>query len=105
MEILNRDLKSNLKIDHFMGRDLNAVLIQMFATLTAYLLIALFRIFHNSLLSPEEVRMLLRILWSPVIAGSQESQSNTVLWIAVSYPGFFYLNEPSEVVIKPLYFT
>jgi len=60
MEILNRDLKSNLKIDHFMGRDLNAVLIQMFATLTAYLLIALFRIFHNSLLSPEEVRMLLR---------------------------------------------
>lgn len=29
MEILNRDLKSNLKIDHFMGRNLNAVLIQV----------------------------------------------------------------------------
>jgi putative transposase len=60
MEILNKDLKSNLKIDHFMGRNLNAVLIQIFATLIAYLLIALFRIFHNSLLSPGEIRKLMR---------------------------------------------
>jgi len=60
MEILNKDLKYNLKNDHFMGRNLNAVLIQIFATLIAYLLRALFRIFHNSLLSPGEVRRLLR---------------------------------------------
>lgn len=37
MEILNKDLKSNLKINHLMGKNLNAVLIQIFAdSLSAY---------------------------------------------------------------------
>ena len=65
IEILNKDLeynrvkhglfrpclhgrKSDLKIDHLIGKNLNAVLIQIFVTMIAYLLIALFRIFHNS---------------------------------------------------------
>ena len=46
MEIFkNKDLKSNLKIDHLIGKNLNAVLIPIFVTLIAYLLIALFRSF------------------------------------------------------------
>jgi len=77
MEILNKDLKynrvkhglfrpclhgrkSNLKIDHPMGKNLNAVLIQIFVTSIVYLLIALFRIFHNSWLSLLEIKRLLR---------------------------------------------
>jgi IS4 transposase len=60
MEILNKELKSNLKIDHFIGKNLNAILIQIFTTLLAYLLMALFRIFHNSFLSLLELKRLLR---------------------------------------------
>jgi hypothetical protein len=60
MEILNHELKSNLKINHLIGKNLNAVLIQIFTTLIAYLLIALFRIFHNSFLSLLELKRLLR---------------------------------------------
>jgi hypothetical protein len=53
-------LKSNLKINHLIGKNLNAVLIQIFTTLIAYLLIALFRIFHNSFLFLLELKRLLR---------------------------------------------
>jgi len=60
MEILNKDLKSNLKIDHFIGKNLNAVLIQIFTTLIAYLLIALFRIFYNPFLSIREIKRVLK---------------------------------------------
>lgn len=60
MEILNKDLKSNLKIDHFIGKNLNAVLIQIFTTLIAYLLIALFRIFYNPFLSIREIKRILK---------------------------------------------
>ena len=59
MEILNKILKSNLKIDHFMAKNLNAILIQIFITLIFYLLIALFQIFHNSLLSVLEIKRLM----------------------------------------------
>jgi len=51
--------KSNLNIDHLIGKNLNAALIH-FVTRIAYLLIALFRIVHNSLLSLLEIKRLLR---------------------------------------------
>jgi hypothetical protein len=60
MEILNKMLKSNLAIDHLMAKNLNAVLIQIFTTLIAYLLIALFQIFHNSFLSLLDIKRLAR---------------------------------------------
>jgi len=49
-----------LKIENFIGESLNAVLIQIFCTLITYLLIALFRITHNSLLPVLEIKRLLR---------------------------------------------
>ncbi|PIV70225.1 MAG: hypothetical protein COS08_01380 [Euryarchaeota archaeon CG01_land_8_20_14_3_00_38_12] len=60
MEIFNKELKSNLKITHLISENLNGVLIQIFSTLIAYLLIALFRITHNSLLPVLEIKRLLR---------------------------------------------
>lgn len=60
LEVFNKDYKSNLKIEHFVGRNHNAVLIQIFSMLIAYLLIALFRIMHNSLLSLLEIKRTLR---------------------------------------------
>jgi putative transposase len=59
MEVLNKILKSNLAIDHFMAKNLNAMLIQIFITLIFYLLIALFQIFRNSLLSMLEIKRLI----------------------------------------------
>jgi len=59
MEVLNKILKSNLAIDHFMAKNLNGMLIQIFITLIFYLLIALFQIFHNSLLSVLEIKRLI----------------------------------------------
>jgi hypothetical protein len=60
MEVFNKELKSNLKITHLISENLNGVLIQIFCTLIAYLLIALFRITHNSLLPVLEIKRLLR---------------------------------------------
>ena len=60
MEVFNKELKSNLKITHLISKNLNGVLIQIFCTLIAYLLIALFRITHNSLLPVLEIKRLLR---------------------------------------------
>ncbi|MDI6708638.1 MAG: hypothetical protein QME47_06120, partial [Candidatus Thermoplasmatota archaeon] len=60
LEVFNKDYKSNLKIEHFVGKSLNAVLIQIFSMLIAYLLIALFRIMHNSLLPLLEIKRTLR---------------------------------------------
>lgn len=60
LEVFNKDYKSNLKIEHFVGKNLNAVLIQIFSMLIAYLLIALFRIRYNSLLPLLEIKRTLR---------------------------------------------
>jgi IS4 transposase len=59
MELLNKILKSNLAIDYFMAKNLNGMLIQTFSTLITYLLIALFQIFRNSLLSVLEIKRLI----------------------------------------------
>ena len=42
LEVLFKTLKSNLEIDHFMGKNLNSILIQIFTTLIMYLLILIF---------------------------------------------------------------
>jgi len=60
LEILNKILKSNLVIDHFMAKNSNAVLIQIFTTLIAYLLMALFQIFRNSFLSVLSIKRLVK---------------------------------------------
>ena len=60
MEIINHELKQNLRIDHFMGESLNAVLVQIFCTLICYLLIAIFRIMHNSFFSVIEIKRTLK---------------------------------------------
>jgi len=60
MEVLNKILKSNLTIDHFMAKNLNGMLIQTFSALITYLLIALFQIFKNSFMSVLEIKRLVR---------------------------------------------
>lgn len=42
IEILFRELKSYLKFDHFFSKDLNGILIQIFTTLVAYILIQVY---------------------------------------------------------------
>ena len=52
-EMVDRDILqgdkviSDLKIERFIGKNLNAVLIQIFSTFMAYLLIALLKTFYN----------------------------------------------------------
>jgi hypothetical protein len=60
MEIINRELKQSLEIDHFMGKSLNAVLIHIFCTLICYLLMAIFRMTHGILLTLFELKTCLR---------------------------------------------
>jgi hypothetical protein len=47
IEIFFREIKSYLKIERFIGKNLNAVLIQIFSTLMAYVLIALLKTFYK----------------------------------------------------------
>ena len=47
IEIFFREIKSYLKIERFIGKNLNAVLIQIFSTLIAYVLIALLKTFYK----------------------------------------------------------
>lgn len=47
IEIFFREIKSYLKIEKFIGKSLNAVLIQIFCTLIAYILIALLKYTFN----------------------------------------------------------
>jgi|GEM_PF-3355683 len=47
IEIFFREIKSYLKIERFIGKNLNAVLIQIFSTLIAYVLIALLKAFYK----------------------------------------------------------
>ena len=47
IEIFFREIKSYLKIDHFMSKSLNGILIQIFCTLIAYALMVLFKILYN----------------------------------------------------------
>jgi hypothetical protein len=78
MEVLNKELKSNLKIENFIGKSLNAVLIQIFCTLIAYLLIALFRITHNSLLPLLEIKRLLRYYGTDSVKNVQELSPKSI---------------------------
>jgi hypothetical protein len=47
IEIFFREIKSYFKIDHFMSKNLNGMLIQIFCTLTAYALMVLFRVIYD----------------------------------------------------------
>jgi IS4 transposase len=47
IEIFFREIKSYLKIDHFMSKSLNGMLIQIFCTLIAYALMILFKIIYG----------------------------------------------------------
>jgi len=47
IEIFFREIKSYLKIDHFMSKSLNGMLIQIFCTLIAYALMVLFKIIYG----------------------------------------------------------
>jgi len=47
IEIFFREIKSYLKIDHFMSKTLNGMLIQIFCTLIAYALMVLFKIIYG----------------------------------------------------------
>jgi hypothetical protein len=47
IEIFFREIKSYLKIDHFMSKNLNGMLIQIFCTLIAYALMVLFKIIYG----------------------------------------------------------
>ena len=47
IEIFFREIKSYLKIDHFMSKNLKGILIQIFCTLTAYALMVLFKILYD----------------------------------------------------------
>jgi IS4 transposase len=47
IEIFFREIKSYLKIERFIGKNLNAVLIQIFSTLIAYVLIVLLKTFYG----------------------------------------------------------
>jgi hypothetical protein len=47
IEIFFREIKSYLKIERFIGKNLNAVLIQIFSTLMSYVLIALLKTFYK----------------------------------------------------------
>lgn len=47
IEIFFREIKSYLKIDHFMGINLNAVLLQIYCVLITYALMILFKIIYN----------------------------------------------------------
>ena len=78
MEILNKELKSNLKIEYLISENLNSVLIQIFSTLIAYLLIALFRITHNSLLPVLEIKRLLRYYGTYSVKKVQELSPKSI---------------------------
>lgn len=60
MEILIKEVKQHLEIKRFIGRDLNAVLIQIFCTMIAYLLMALYKIEGNLLISILELKREIR---------------------------------------------
>ena len=47
IEIFFREIKSYLKIDHFMGKNLNSVLIQIYCVLITYALMILFMIIYD----------------------------------------------------------
>ena len=47
MEIFFREIKAYLKIESFIGKNPNAVLIQIFSALMAYLLIALLKTLYR----------------------------------------------------------
>jgi len=47
IEIFFREIKSYLKIDHFMSKSLNGMLIQIFCTLITYALMVLFKIIYG----------------------------------------------------------
>lgn len=47
IEIFFREIKSYLKIDHFMGKNLNSVLIQIYCVLITYALMILFKIIYD----------------------------------------------------------
>lgn len=47
MSMLAKEIKSYLKIVRFIGKNLNAVLIQVFCTLIAYILIALLKMLYG----------------------------------------------------------
>jgi hypothetical protein len=47
IEIFFREIKSYLKINHFMGRNLNSVLIQIYSVLITYTLMILFKIIYD----------------------------------------------------------
>jgi hypothetical protein len=62
IEIFFREIKSYLKIERFIGKNLNAVLIQIFSTLIAYVLMALFKTFYKISILEIKRRLIVNLL-------------------------------------------
>jgi IS4 transposase len=60
IEVLFKELKQNLKIGHFIAKNLNGILIQIFCTLISYLLFIVFKLKHRIIASILEIKREIR---------------------------------------------
>ena len=95
IEIFFREIKSYLKIERFIGKNLNAVLIQIFSTLMAYLLIALLKTFYK--ISILKVKRSLKYGIDPCYSTDRENLFIPFLMSNRNRRSFFYLFDQSSV--------